>query len=221
MRSRLQALRSRTDQLLGQYNLLVEQLTAAQAELDEALTSAEQIERSEQLLVNLGVELRQALKQTLEPLCTTAMQDVWGQDAGFEIQFSQTASGKHKATIVTRTAHFSGPPAETDGDSVAELLSLVIRIILVVLHYPSMAPLLLMDEPLSALDTNNLPAVGSLLQSVADDLGARGIPLQLVFTAHHLAPVLEPWANNTVTITKREGCSHVHLGLDQATYPEA
>lgn len=214
-------LRSRLDQLTGQRRLLATQLLQAQSDAATIASGLETTERAEQLLIQLGIQLRQALKATLEPLCTTAMQDVWGPAAGFEICFEQTASGKHKATIVTRSEHFQGPPADTDGASVAELLSLIIRITLVVLHHPAMAPLLVMDEPLGALDTHNLPAVGSLLQQISADLEARGIPLQVIITAHHLAPVLAPWATNTVTVCKERGVSHALVGLDPGTYPEA
>lgn len=214
-------LRTRLDRLQGQRQLLTAQLDGCQQQAATLSASVDTAERAEQLLTHLGVQLRAALKQTLEPLCTTAMQDVWGADSGFEICFEQTASGKHKATIVTRSEHFEGPPADTDGASVAELLSLIIRITLVVLHYPSMSPLLVMDEPLSALDTNNLPAVGSLLQQVCADLEQRGVPLQLIMTAHHLAPMLAPWASTVVTVRKEHGASEITDGLDAGVYKEA
>jgi len=211
--SRLQDLQERTNRLIGQRDLLRGQLRQAESSRAKLERQAEMAERSEQLLIRLGGRLREALKQTIEPLCTTAMQDVWGPGSGFKLEFSQTAGGRHKATIVTRSEHFTGPPAETDGDSVAELLSLVIRMSLVVLHWPKMAPLLVMDEPLGALDADNLPAVGSFLQDVARDLRERGTPLQIIFTAHHLAPVLQPYADNVVTVRKQEGASQVVAGL--------
>lgn len=215
---RLQQVRSRVNRLQGQRELLSQQLSTANSSLAIARTRADLLARAEQVLMYLGVSLRQSLKATIEPLCTTAMQDVWGPEAGFEILFEQTDSGRHKATIVTHSEHFSGPPGDTDGESVKELLSLVIRIALVILHYPAMAPLVIMDEPLSALDTKNLPAVGSLLQDVCRDLGEREVPLQLIFTAHHLAPMLSPWAANTVTIVKRNGESDIVAGLAEETY---
>jgi len=217
---RLRNAKTRVDRLVGQRDLLQSQLEATTLSLGQMREEVELLTRVEQVLMGLGSSLRAALKEAIEPLCTTAMQDVWGPEAGFEIQFEQTGGGRHKATIVTRSEHFQGPPADTDGDSVAELLSLVIRITLTVLHYPQMAPLLVMDEPLSALDTKNLPAVGSLLKDVCEDLEERGIPLQMVFTAHHLAPMLEPWAANVMTVVKKNGKSKVVSGLDPGTYGE-
>jgi len=183
--------------LKAQRDLLLDQARSARMAADKQEAAAEVDKLATQLLRSLGENLRGRLKSLLEPLCTDALRDIYGPTARFEINFRQTASGKHRAEILTAGEDgFLGPPATTDGGSVCEVLSLVLRVSMLMIHYPRLRPVIILDEPLSTLDENKIPALGGFIRSVVDRLSETGIRLQMIMTAHHLARELAPYADN-------------------------
>ena len=217
----LRQARSLCNQLEGQRSVLQAQATTQRAAAMEAAAEAELVNKAGTLLYNMGDQLRHLLKDQLEPLCTSALQDIYGPDAGLSIQFSQTDSGRHKARLIASTDSFAGPPDSTSGGSVCEVLSLVLRICLVVLHYPKLAPIIVLDEPLSNLDDERMPALCEFLKTTFDELEKQDMAMQLIVTAHHLTDVLIPYSNHAVEIRMTDGISKpvVLVGGEEVVNP--
>lgn len=191
---RLATVQRQVDEAHGQLQLLQEQWQAAQVASSEALAASDIVEQAGQLLRLLGARQRDTLQQMVEPLCTSALQDIFGPEAEFKLEFSQTSSGRYKASIRTRAGEFLGPPAATDGGSVCEILSVVLRIAFLMMHHPRLSPVLVLDEPLGNLDEEKVPAFAAFLEDVCDRLQESGTDLQVICAVHLLAESLAPYA---------------------------
>lgn len=195
------ALLGRCELLLGKRIMLERQLARAQEQADADSLQAEATARAAVLLQALGERQRERLRELLEPLCTAALQDIYGDDSSFALRFRSTESGRHRADMVTSAGNFTGRPQGTDGGSVTEILSIVLRLSVLMMYYPRLSPVLVLDEPLSALDDDRVPALAAFIQDTAAKLRERGIDLQLIVTAHRLLGPLEPYADNILRVT--------------------
>jgi len=210
--SRVETLRAVVARARGQYDLLERQLgevTEAEAKLRQ---QAETAMKAALLLRALGARQRDVLKGLVEPLCTDALCDLFGPDSEFSLDFTQTDSGRYRATIRTKSDGFSGPPRDTDGGSVCEILSVVLRIAFLMIHHPRMSPVLVLDEPLANLDKDKVPTFAAFLSDVCKRLKESGVALQIVAAVHILADSLAPYAEDVWEVEMVDGESRVALG---------
>ena len=210
--AKVQELEGQVQQARGQRDLLTRQIVETEVAITRDEAEAVLSERAGQLLRHLGEHQRTAIKQLIEPLCTDAMRDIFGPEAEFQLNFTQTESGRYKATIMTRAGDFLGPPKDTDGGSVCEILSVVLRIAFLMIHYPRLSPVLVMDEPLGNLDEEKVPTFGAFLQQVCHNLQERGVGMQVLASVHMLAGALAPYADRSWQVTMTEQGSTVMEG---------
>lgn len=192
---RLKTVDTMVQQAKGQRDLLLSQLEQTERIIEETAHEAELSDKAGQLLRRLGANQRNVLQTIISPLCTDALKDIFGPDSEFQLHFRRTDSGRYRADILTNTSGFIGPPRDTGGGSVCEVLSVVLRIAFLMLHHPRLSPVLVLDEPLSNLDEDKVPVFGDFLADICQRLSNEGVNLQIIAAVHMLARSLSPFAS--------------------------
>jgi len=167
-----------------------------EAEAREQLAREELLSKVILLLRHASQTAVSYITERIDPLGQRALQELFGPSARFETSFHITERGQSRAQIRTGVGDQVGNPLATDGNSVAEIVSdAVLRPIVVALHVPRLAPLVLLDEPFAGVDAERVHLLGAFLKDLCETTGT-----QFVLTTHEMSRAFDEYADEVIEL---------------------
>jgi len=169
---------------------------SASLELSEALTEAQQI------LQNLEGAWRREFEKNLAALVSHGLTAVFGEPLALKVENRVVRDVLATELSLVRgagTDAIETPVLGASGGSVVNVLSLLLRVLLVISARPPLRRILILDEALEYLDEYSMPAaVGTLIRELAERLD-----LQFIIVSHE--PALVEAADRAYEVTRGVG----------------
>jgi hypothetical protein len=177
--------------LMAERKTLEKRLNDAEHTIEDCASRIEVLTATQQLLREVAIGAKNIVTETIDPLGTKALKEIFGPEAVMRTEFTTTDSGASYARIVTGVGAQHGNPVTTDGSSVAELISdAVLRPLIIALHNPPLSRICILDEPFTGVDSSNIEYLGGFLESLHEYVG-----MQIILTTHELSHILDRYAN--------------------------
>lgn len=169
---------SQLQQMVGRRTQVETQLGAARSKL-ESLRSEWALDESARIIgVHITEKTRSRVKSIFDGIGTAALQSVFGDGSQFSVEFDQTETQKRRAWLCVDSAGVKGNPTEKSGNSVAAILSTMLRRAVIILH-PELRNIIFCDEPLEGIDIQKQPGMAAIDREMVDAHG-----LQMIIVTH-------------------------------------
>lgn len=163
---------------------------------DRLTKATEKLDNVMRLLRSLSGGAREFVCQTVNPLANEAVKELFGADAVFEISFRELPKQGWVAEIASGTETRLGNPLDTDGLSMAEVISdAVLRPLVVSIHNPALNRVVLLDEPFAGVDKERPGPLCAFLRTLCDKLG-----MQIILTSHTFDDEYDAYFDNVITL---------------------
>ena len=184
----------------AQYNLVASQREEAHAKAAGLGQQLEVANKGVAALREMGATARVRLKATIEPVASQGLREIFGDDARFEIIFKPLPRSGFSAHVVTGIGLQRGNPVNTDGDSVAQIISDgVLRTFITCMHRKGVNRIIALDEPFNGVDKANLVPLFNLLRGLSEEMG-----VQFIMVTHIDDEAVDDMAGKTIRIDRPE-----------------
>jgi IS4 transposase len=173
------------------------QLTSRETAL---VTHAEQLlvqEKAQAILVKLEEVWRKDFERGIEQVVTEGLELVFGRGSDFFID-TQVKGGASSITFDIETPEVRCEIQESQGGSLVQVVSFLLREILVKAATPPMRQTILLDEAFEGVHAENVPLVALLVSKMVEDSG-----IQIIMVTQN--PVYTEYADAVYDITKKLG----------------
>jgi DNA repair exonuclease SbcCD ATPase subunit len=189
----------------GEQEYLINQKTDLSDTVINMQDKYEYIVQAQKLLQETAKRTQSRLSFHISSFITSALQSIWGEDAyTFTLEFIE----KRNKTEVQMLLHTQEGDVSLDslndirsGGGVLDIVALALRIALWSLQ-ANHKNVMILDQPLSNLDSTYLPKAGELIQELAEKL-----QIQFIMINHN--PALADIADQTFFVEKHDGISSV------------
>jgi DNA repair exonuclease SbcCD ATPase subunit len=189
----------------GELEYLMNQRTDLSDTVINMQDKYEYIVQAQKLLQETAKRTQSRLSFHISSFITSALQSIWGEDAyTFTLEFIE----KRNKTEVQMLLHTQEGDVSLDslndirsGGGVLDIVALALRIALWSLQ-ANHKNVMILDQPLSNLDSTYLPKAGELIQELAEKL-----QIQFIMINHN--PALADIADQTFFVEKHDGVSSV------------
>jgi DNA repair exonuclease SbcCD ATPase subunit len=176
-------LRSNLEQAKGKRDLLVQQMSQKDADLQEVVRNISTWEQVQILLSKSSEFAREQLKQKIEETVTAALRSVF-EDSGisFHIELSTGANPAASWQVISTYKDFevAANPEDARGGGVTDVVSLALRLSLLELARPKHEGPVILDEPGKMISREYLPNVAAFLSKYGEKTGR-----QIIMVTHH------------------------------------
>jgi DNA repair ATPase RecN len=182
---------------VGARDTIQVQRDRAQEEFDD-LDKREETWRSAVLLIEgLAEAARTQVCDSVTALATSAMQDIFGEEAGCQLTYEEVGSrGAHKPVFrVWDQDGIAADPMRGMGGSAAQVIGLALRVFFLLKSGTSR--FLFLDEPLDGVDDVNVRPVAAWIRKLCDELG-----MQIVMISHLGPDVFEDTASRVLRVER-------------------
>lgn len=177
LKKRHAELRDLAQRRLGRKNSIEADLALQSAEIEKLEANGKVLDQAIKVLQAASEVRRQELKDRVDSLVTRGLRAVF-DDENYEFSFNVTlARGQFGVVPVLKTM-FEGKPQETSiceghGGGVADVIGFILRVIVLSLSRPRVAPIMVLDEAFSHVDPTRLPGVAMLLKELSESAGVQ------------------------------------------------
>lgn len=141
----------------------------------------------------------------VEDLVTKGLLDVFGEGLGFKILSKERANQTtYDFVIVDSYVGTEVDPITAKGGGVVEVTAVLLRVILLYLNRHRLRQILVLDENLSHLALEYVPAMAELLRRLTDKLG-----IQIILISHQRGFI--DAADTVVRMSKIKGKTHIEV----------
>lgn len=169
------AIAQRIHTIVGRRDATADELSSSRAKVTTLQHEWDRDESARIVGQYLTERARDDVQSVFGGVGTAALQALFGPEIKFSVEFDETPkSGKRRAHLVVEERGVKGDPLARSGNSVAGVLSTILRRAMIVLH-PKLRNVLIADEPLSALDTGRQPEMAEIDRQMCDDQGLQYI----------------------------------------------
>ena len=169
---------SEIQQLIGRRDQIRQQLADLERRLSETNRTWQRHEGARLIGQWLTERTREQVRAVFSSIGTAALQAVFGPTAGFSIESDVTESGQRRAFLTAHDGSVSGDVADKSGNSVAAVLSTMLRRAVIIMH-PKLDNILIADEPLYGIDASRFEDMARIERQMVDDHG-----MQIVVITH-------------------------------------
>lgn len=176
-------LRDQVNRRIGERDAIERKLEVEREKAEEFEARSKRLDEAIKVLQVASETRRQELKERVDSLVTRGLRAVFGTD-GYEFSFNVTfAYGVFGVIPVLKTT-FAGKPMETGileghGGGIADVVAFVLRVIVLSLARPKVAPVMILDEAFSHVSPEFLPGVATLLKELSRSAG-----IQFIMVTH-------------------------------------
>ena len=135
---------------------------------------AEVLELTQKLALALEGQWRKTFEASLEEVVSDGLTLVFGESMYLHIQ-SGVKNGASAVSFTIETAYGETPIMNSVGGSVVELVSFLLRLMVVLSHRPELRRVVLLDEAFGGFNEENVPHVARLLRQLVDETGMQVI----------------------------------------------
>lgn len=205
-RANLAAYEQSVSRLEGERDSLARLQREAEERRDEATAERERHEKALKVLQGLEEVWRKDFQKGLASVVSQGLTAVFGEKMEVELESSlsrDVASTEIKLTVGEGAQSITSGVLGSTGGSLVNVLSLLLRVLMLVSIRPKLRRVLLLDEPMSMIDEYDLPAsVGQLIRNLAERLNLQFV---IVTHEHQLVDI----ADIAYEVKKKDGKAHV------------
>jgi DNA repair exonuclease SbcCD ATPase subunit len=195
---------------VARYYELVTNQTAAKASLAELTSKIESqqqfvddLARVEQFFNVLADERRQFLEDRVQSLVDQGLKRVFGPEYDFKVRSELTGKQvKTRFYVINRGLELN--LLESVGGGIADVVSFLLRIVLLVLKRPVQRKVLILDEPFKWVSAGHMTSLADLITELSETL-----KLQIIFVTHR--PELIEAGTTVVKVSKTKGLSSAEV----------
>lgn len=173
------------------------QMDAHSAALAQAEKDLEVQEKAQAVLLKLEEVWRKDFERGIEQVVTEGIELVFGRGSEFIID-TQVRAGASAITFEIETATSRDEMQDSQGGSMTQVVSFLLRIILVKASVPPMRQVIILDEPFEGVHQENVPLVAALVRKMVDDSN-----IQVIMVTQNVN--YAEYADRVYDITKRKG----------------
>ena len=159
---------------------LKKQLDAFEKEEVSLLASIETHEKAQAILLALEEAWRKDFEKSVETIVSEGIRLVFGDE---DLDFTVVTSIKAGASAVTFELEMADGVVtdimDAEGRSIAEVVSFLLRVLLILAHKPALRKVILLDEPFGGISAKRMPFFQLLLRRVVTESG-----IQVIMTTH-------------------------------------
>ena len=173
------AIQRRLGELADEYNrklAVLERINQQyfEAGLDLAYAADEGVQqkRAQAILLELEAAWRKDFEASVEQVVTEAIQLVFGTKDYFRI-LTKVERGASAIEFELETPDgIVQSILEAEGGSVGQLVSFMLRVLLILAHKPALRKVIILDEPFTgAMSSKTMPALQTLLRKIVEETG--------------------------------------------------
>jgi len=183
------------------------QLEAELEKRDRLSEEVEVLDLTQQLALALEGAWRKTFEQTLEDVVSEGLTLVMGREFFLHIK-STTKNNASAVTFTVETEHGITPVVGSHGGSVGQIVSFLLRLMVLLSHRPALRRILVIDEAFSGVSEENVPHVARLLRKLVDETGVQVFFItqnrQYIDAADVAIDVRDGAKHSTVVVLKNE-----------------
>lgn len=168
----LASCRRKLDRLIAERSLAERQAADEKRALAEAAAAYADTEAARALVQDLAEAVQSKAHARIASVVSRCLEAVFGEDEAyrFKIDFAK-ARGKTEARLAFVRGGHELEPADAAGGGVLDLAAFSLRLACLAMARPKRRPFLALDEPFKMLSAEYVPAVRSLLETLAKEMG--------------------------------------------------
>lgn len=164
----------------GEYNYLQKAYEESSTKLEKLKNDLDTYQKAVELLQLVSGATREKTKKQFEDLVTSGLQFVFGEGHCFKIEFDRRGNlTTLDFKIVTPEHDEPCNPLDCESGGIIDLISLILRIVIMETSNPKTKGFIVLDENLKGLDKVRLPKAGEFIKQLSDKLGR-----QIIFISH-------------------------------------
>ena len=125
-------------------------------------------EKAQAILLALEEAWRKDFERGIEQVVTEGVELVFGKGSAFSID-TQVRGGSSAITFEIESPQARTEIHEAEGGSLVQVVSFLLRLILVKASVPPMRQVILLDEPFEGVHSDNVPLVALLVRKMVDE----------------------------------------------------
>jgi DNA repair exonuclease SbcCD ATPase subunit len=196
--------------VVAQYRELVAKRIAAKAslaDLNRKVIDQQQLvddlARVEQFFNVLADERRQFLEDRVQSLVDQGLKRVFGLEYDFKVR-SELSGKQVKTRFFVVNEGLELNLLDSVGGGIADVVSFLLRIVLLILKRPPQRKILILDEPFKWVSAGHMASLAELITELSETL-----KLQIIFVTHR--PELVEAATTVVRVSKNDGISQAEV----------
>lgn len=159
---------------------LNQQFEAAAADESRFRGMVENEEKAQAVLLALEAAWRKDFERNVEKVITEGLQLVFGTTDYFTV-ITKVERGASAIEFELETPEGAVQNIlDAEGGSVAQIVSFLLRILLILSYRPQLRKVIVLDEPFVGMDDEKLPNVAALLRKMVDEAG-----IQIIMVTHY------------------------------------
>jgi DNA repair exonuclease SbcCD ATPase subunit len=183
LRNRLKAARSKVDQDVGRARALKKRADYLIVEIEELSVKKDSFEKAAAVLASIGEERQAQAQLQVENLVTRGLQTVFGEEYGFRIEQTTTAS-RPEVNFLVKSVTEDGKIIETDvmssrGGGLAAVVGFLLRVVIMLLSKKSQESVIFLDETFGMLSAEYEGRMAEFLKKISDETG-----IQIIQVTH-------------------------------------
>lgn len=147
------------------------------------LASIEMYEKAQVVLLALEESWRKDFEKSVETIVTEGIRLVFGDE---DLDFSVVTSVKAGSSAVSFELEMADGVVtdilDAEGRSIAEVVSFLLRVLLILAHKPALRKVIILDEPFGGISSKRMPFFQQLLRKIVDESG-----IQIIMTTHDMS----------------------------------
>jgi len=149
-------------------------------EIAKSKIKADILEKCRQVILLVGKETQEELKNLIEHTVTLAVQSVYGSNYKFMVQFNYDRRDQLEVSFfIDKNGLVLEPRKDTIGYGIVDVISFSLKMVMWMLAYPSTAPVIWMDEPFKNVSAGFIPQVSEMVRRISDML-----KVQFIISTH-------------------------------------
>ena len=160
---------------------LKKQLSAHENEEVSLLASIETYEKAQVVLLALEESWRKDFEKSVESIVSEGIQLVFGDDLYFSVVTSVKAGASAVSFELEMQDGIVSDILDAEGRSIAEVVSFLLRVLLILAFRPALRKVIILDEPFGGISSKNMSAFQQLLRKIVDESG-----IQIIMTTHDM-----------------------------------
>ena len=158
------------------------QLSSFEAREKELDTEIEVYEKAQAVLLALEEAWRKDFEKSVETIISEGIRLVFGDE---DLDFTVVTSVKAGASAVSFELEMADGVVtdimDAEGRSIAEVVSFLLRVLLILAHKPALRKVIILDEPFGGISAKRMPFFQQLLRKIVEESG-----VQIIMTTHDM-----------------------------------
>jgi DNA repair exonuclease SbcCD ATPase subunit len=137
-------------------------------------------QKTKAVLIKIGEDTQQEIKQYIEDTVTFALQTVFGNEYHFVVDYRYDKRDQSEVNFfLNKNGKLYEPRKDTTSGGAVDICAFSLRMVLYSLEDPDPAPILVLDEPFKNVSKGYIPLVSEMVMELS-----KMLKLQLIISTH-------------------------------------